>query len=444
MAEKEKIILKPKPSKMPRFTSINDDFVEPNPPRTRKQSKSQQQQHPVSFLSPNGFEQLSNIEVDDSDDNISLPSTSTSPPLRRKNPDQGSKKQAKPIIVTKTTFSTLKTTLSVLKLSQQATIQKRKGNDFAIFAANSVDKKKIIEKFKEIDQQHFTYSEPQDRHLIFALLGYFETPTLDLLKDLQSENIPAVAVIKVNKSLEDPIFLVTFKKQAITLSDLQYRFNVINGLRVKWDKHRPRNRRPAQCHRCQRFGHAAINCSLTFRCVKCTDTHEPGACARKSRDEGLPSCVNCNIEGHASNSPRCPAYLKYVETIKARKKPPTQRQSREFPASSFNWNEHRVDQHFPTAASQPAPSTSNPTYVNREYRPFLSQPKNPSPPVNNDSFSQLFKLQNDLSSIPDIQETIRLFATLVEELKTANSQSERIAVLFKHLGSSSQILLPQK
>lgn len=431
--EKEKE-LNPKPSKIPRTTRFNDGFIIPESPRTRKQSKAQQQK---SFVSPNPFEKLSEDEdpMDESEDNSSLASAQTSPQRRRKQPKKSQNKPVKPIIAVNTTFQVLKATLTTLKLSQDPAIRKRKGNDFSIMAANIEDKKLIVEKLKVVKYQHFTFTEQQDRHVIFALLGYFEVSKDVLLKDLQEAQIPAVSVVKANKSKEDPIYLISFRKDSITLSELQCKNNAINGLRVKWDKHRPQKRRPAQCHRCQRFGHAAINCSLPFRCVKCLETHAPGACKRISREVGLPSCVNCNAEGHASNSPRCPAFQKHIEFIKLKKKPPTRQ--REFPATNFDWSQHRVEHHFPSVASQPPPSTSNTPNVNREYRPSLSQPKTRSQPLTSDPFSQLSDLQNDLASIPDIHETIRLFAALVQELKSAKSQTERLAVLFKHLGTSS-------
>ncbi|CAG5041693.1 unnamed protein product [Parnassius apollo] len=35
---------------------------------------------------------------------------------------------------------------------------------------------------------------------------------------------------------------------------------------------------PAQCHRCQLYGHAAANCSAPPRCVKCLEPHNTKEC----------------------------------------------------------------------------------------------------------------------------------------------------------------------
>lgn len=37
---------------------------------------------------------------------------------------------------------------------------------------------------------------------------------------------------------------------------------------------------------------------MTYRCVKCTDTHGPGNCPKESNDD--PVCINCNSKHPAS------------------------------------------------------------------------------------------------------------------------------------------------
>lgn len=76
-----------------------------------------------------------------------------------------------------------------------------------------------------------------------------------------------------------------------------------------------------QCFNCQRFGHVAVNCKMTFRCVKCASTHTPGKCAILSLEEEAENpdverperppikCVNCNALGHSAGSLQCPKRL---------------------------------------------------------------------------------------------------------------------------------------
>jgi hypothetical protein len=49
----------------------------------------------------------------------------------------------------------------------------------------------------------------------------------------------------------------------------------------------------------------------------------------------------------------------------------------------------------------------------------------------------LREIQAEFAAIPDIQETIALFASLVTELKSARSQSERLTVLSKYCDNKS-------
>lgn len=419
-----------KPPKKPRYIPDGDGFIKPiSVKRTRSNRIISQDE---DFSSKNQFEILSDSEMSCSESETApIPQTKN----KRTINSQASPKSPKPIIVANTTFEIIKNSISSLALSEQPKIQKRRGGkDFAIFAESIGDKKIIIEKLKAVNQQHFTYTEVQDRHILFVLLGHYEVEVEDLKNSLNIAKIPATKVTKINRSVDDPIYLVSFEKNSITLSDLQYKHKVLNQLVIRWDKFKPLNRRPTQCRRCQRFGHAANNCALTYRCVKCTENHEPGKCSRISQD-GLPSCVNCQSEGHTSNSTQCPVYMKHLETIAAKKKSPL-KHPREFPATRYDWSTKQ----FPSIASQSSPSTSQPLIVNRnrEYRPPLSQPIVGKSLLHEDTFSQIQNLQSELASIPDIKETIELFAKLVKDLKNAKSIPERLMVLVKYTGLTAQ------
>jgi hypothetical protein len=450
MAGKENSPSKPKPAKISRLGKKDEEgFITPTPPSSpRKTRKGIRLQKQADFISENQFEPLSEqIAMDENDDVQSQVSTTMSSPERRRKQTTkvvtNQQKPAKPIVVTNTTFETLKNTIAVLTLSQHPTIQKRRGNDFTIIAKNSNDKKTIVEKLKSDMHQHFTFTENQDRHLMFVLLGHHETSVEKVKEELVTAKIPAKKVSKINNSIVDPIFLVSFEKNTMTLADLQYQHYELNGLRIRWDKHKPRNRRPTQCRRCQRFGHAANNCALPYRCVKCLETHNPGECARTSREIGQPSCVNCKVEGHTSNSASCPAYKKHIDAINARKKPLKQHQPREFTSAPFDWNQHN----FPSIASQSSPSTSQPPIVNRtnrEYRPPLNNSVDQNLPDKLGALSQIRGIFTDFSAISDIKETMQLFANLVEELKTTSSHEERIFILLSYTGFMPQSSSTQK
>lgn len=449
-----------------------DGFAKPPPRQTRKATASQQQQE---VSTQNSFGDLSDSEmsIDEATNlprkrprkttkpaaSFTLPSTSTKdkPPNRPQAAQETSPKAAKPIIVTNTSVNALRNLFKSLSLSEAPQLRKRQGNDFSVYASCTADKKAIAEKLISQKIQHYTFTENEDRHLMFALFGHHEVATDELQEEIDEEmvkkkkEIKTTKVTQINKSAENPIFLVSFAKGSITLNELKHHHNILDGLRVRWERHEPKYPRPTQCKRCQRFGHAANNCQLSYRCVKCLLPHEPGQCARQQRDEGVPSCINCGVEGHASNSTICPAYFKHIESINARKKKPDQQQ-RTFSSARYNWNDQQQQNahgftndvnNFPPIASQSAPSTSQATNNVKntgEYRPSLSQARIQSQSQNahKNDFTQFSNLQGEFLSLPDISETLRLFAVFVEDLKSAKNHGERIAVIMKHTGNKAQ------
>jgi hypothetical protein len=345
-------------------------------------------------------------------------------------------KPPKPIYVASTSFAGVKNSLALLSLSKSPDF-KIVGKQIKVLPHTKEDKKKIQEKMKEAQQAHYTFTEPEDRHLQFILYGHHITDIGELKQELILANIPVSRVTKINRSTDNPVFLVSFEKKTdISLRSLQSAHSRINNLIVRWAKFQQRQRRPTQCHRCQRFGHSANNCGLAFRCVKCLEAHEPGQCARTTR-EGVPSCVNCGTEGHASNSPTYPALKKHIDSIAAKKrKDARSHQPREFPATRYDWNQHNA----PAVASQPSQSTSHPHHVNRtssEYRPsFTSRVSRPLLEPSN-PLSQLREIQADFAAIPNIDQTIAHFARLVADLKSARNEGERLIILMEYCGNES-------
>jgi hypothetical protein len=428
------VILEPDKKPIKRKSNTDaDGFIHPARVTRQSQAKIKVREN-NGLATKNQFEKLSD-EESELDGYVSDVS-SRSPLKPPRKILKVTPKPPKPIYVTSASFAGVKNSLSSLKLTKTPDF-KIVGKQIKVLAHTKEDKKLIQEKMTQSKQAHFTFTEPEDRHMQFVLYGHHVSDPEVLKEELVTAKIPASKVSKINRSTENPIFLISFEKASeISIRILQNRHSKLNSLIVRWAKFQPSQRRPTQCHRCQRFGHSANNCSLPFRCVKCLETHEPGQCARKTRD-GLPSCVNCQVEGHASNSTTCPAYKKHVEVITAKKhKVIRDRQPREFPATRHVWNQHVA----PMVASQPAPSASHSQPVNRtsrEYHPSLSSHVNRPDTASLNPFSQLREIQAEFAAIPNIQETIQLFASLVQELKTAKSQSERLIVLMNYCDDKS-------
>jgi predicted transcriptional regulator YdeE len=414
-------------------TTDVDGYTLPARPRRLRKAK-------IKALEINGIDTTNQFDelTDNETDLESLESEFPHPPSSKPPAKtvKSSTKPPKPIYVSSSSFAGIRNSLTSLAVTKAPDF-KIVGKQIKILAQTKEDKRLIQEKLTQTKQLHYTFTEPEDRHLQFVLYGHHTNNTEELKEELVTSKIPALKISKINRSTDSPVFLVSFEKQSeISLRTLQTAHSKLNNLIVRWAKFQPRQRRPTQCHRCQRFGHSANNCGLAFRCVKCLESHEPGQCARTTR-EGLPSCVNCQAEGHASNSTTCPAYKKHVEDIAAKKQKDIRaRQPREFPATRYNWNLINA----PAVASQPPPSTSQSLPVNRnnrEYRPSLGSHVNHPDPALSNPFSQLSEIQAELAAIPDIEQTIALFASLVAELKSARSQNERLTTLIKYCGNKS-------
>ncbi|XP_062532929.1 serine/arginine repetitive matrix protein 1-like [Bombyx mori] len=78
-------------------------------------------------------------------------------------------------------------------------------------------------------------------------------------------------------------------------------------------------RGPAQCHRCQAFGHASYNCHRAVRCVRCAGEHIVADCPRPR--DGPFSCANCGKD-HAAVDRRCAVFRKRARMMGATVPPP--------------------------------------------------------------------------------------------------------------------------
>nr|XP_037876473.1 mucin-5AC-like [Bombyx mori] len=85
------------------------------------------------------------------------------------------------------------------------------------------------------------------------------------------------------------------------------------------------NRGPAQCHRCQAFGHASTNCHRAVRCVRCAGEHIVADCPRPR--EGPLTCANCG-KGHAAIDKRCVVYRRRARMMGVAIPPPYRKQRR--------------------------------------------------------------------------------------------------------------------
>lgn len=341
-------------------------------------------------------------------------------------------KKTMPIHIPSTSCNEIKNIVQSLELSSY-TISKVKAKQYKIVTTAIEDKKLIIEELNKKNIGNFTHSERQDRRVIFVLKNHHEPKAEDVLQELKALKIPAISVSKIGKSDEDPIYAVSFDKNSITLDTLRREFSVLNNLKVQWVKYQPRTKRYTQCSNCQRWGHGKTNCNLPRRCVKCQNEHPEKECSRKSKTApGEPACVNCGMEGHPANAKICEAYIKHVEAIEKRKRVSASQQPRRFTSTPAPWAPQNNTQLFPPLSNFVNPGTiQTPAAVpNREYRPFLTQPREDTNSQNTDF--NIFDIKNELMSIPGMVETMKLYRELVKKLRQAPSPQQKLAILLSY------------
>ena len=419
----------------------------------------------VKFESNNVFNNLSDNESDDS--SLSLAKAN---PKKRKTanktnapvlmeteaPSNSSAATAKPnaIIVSNIESHEAQGLINHPSLEKKGFFAKR-GKQYMLQAASYTDKKKLIDLLNLKNYQFHTYTEKEDRLLVFVLKNHFPLGTDELLENLITNNIPATKVSLMNQSMENPVYLVYFTKNSISLQQLERDHSIINSLKVSWEKINKRRKKPTQCSRCQLWGHSSTNCGRKRRCIKCLDDHEPGKCTRKPRQDDEPGCVNCNEVGHPSNSPSCKFFKRHLKKISGQQKLSTPRRFNSTPAPWIQQNNSNNDSHlaryehnFPQLPNKSRPSAASTSSANVNDRLKRDYPTLPRSYQNNhnhftqsaprnDLFDQFSRLRHELNDIPDMAEAIAIFQALVNDLKAAKSPKDKAYVLFKFSSTQS-------
>lgn len=171
--------------------------------------------------------------------------------------------------------------------------------------------------------------------------------------------------------------------------------------------------------------------------VKCTQQHEPGKCARTTR-EGKPKCVNCDGD-HAANHHRCPAYKAYEARIVSRAPAP----QRSFISKPHIWNNFKHREDFPPLQDEDAIEVDE--QESEEQVSFTQKPstssnsRSRSSKQNSSSFASA---QGRFMAIPDIDITVALFNKFIDELAATLLQHERMQIMMRYcMPSATQNLL---
>lgn len=295
-------------------------------------------------------------------------------------------------------------------------LQYRGRNKVAIICYSSESHQKLKEGMKTKGAAFLTYTrrdEKTPKVVIKGLPAYVEKDLPDELVKLGFKGA-TVKMLHSNKFQESPCppFLIQLPVDCdiAKFCRLKYLFNCV----VRIEKFKSRNSLGTQCFRCQRFGHAARNCNLSPRCVKCTENHLSAECPKKDRSKPA-HCCNCKEE-HPANYRQCSMRLDYLKKLQQKK------DKERNPPKLFN---------FPVSSKFPVKSWAS--IVSENKATTILEPETsvkarqqvilPIPPdINNDSCTT------------EMLEILKSIKSLKTQFISCTSMLEKIILVISHLG----------
>lgn len=284
-----------------------------------------------------------------------------------------------PIVVFNIDNKSLIEALNVLIHEKQYKIKIINSNRTHIFTSCIVDYKKVLEFLKHKNANNFSFTPKESKPINYIVKGIDLTFDNEDVKSSILEQCPKVNVLKISNLISQKskertnlrIIQVTPDSDLKSLLSIKFLLHQL----VKWSRLRTTY---TQCRNCQRPGHAASNCNMKYRCMKCLNDHEPGKCPRTEQLEIAKtkndtdeinklsqevSCVNCGETGHPANYKKCKVYQAYINKIEIRNA--KTRESLALKSKSYN-NYTRMNQTYAKTLSQQIPNYySNPQHGNK-------------------------------------------------------------------------------
>ena len=160
----------------------------------------------------------------------------------------------------------------------------------------------------------YTFTTLDKKPLMLVLKGVHNIYTAEeIAEDLTAKKFKPASIQPMFAKGKVPMdmFIVNFE-HGTKLAELSKTVKYVCHQSVSWHSFIKKDI-GTQCGKCQRMGHAASNCGLEYRCVKCTHSYAPGDCPLE--DEQPATCVNCN-QNHPTSYKKCPVYTKYIASLK--------------------------------------------------------------------------------------------------------------------------------
>jgi Associated with zinc fingers len=233
-----------------------------------------------------------------------LISTQTAPISTQPAPISIQKKDSIPPIVLRIPgdFIAVRTVLS----SQSIKFTSVQRSDSVKILCNTIeDFRKSINLLEERNYKFHTFTVPEEKPLRVVIRGLNASFSKEEIQaELESLKFDIVSVAQIiNKRLNQPtlLFAITLKKSDSNKSIFNLDFLLNQRITVEL-QNKPKG--ISQCHKCQSFGHSAINCRADAACVKCAGNHISLECPH-GKIVDSPLCFNCG-GNHTANFANCP------------------------------------------------------------------------------------------------------------------------------------------
>lgn len=186
---------------------------------------------------------------------------------------------------------------------------------------NSIETRQSIIKTLKASQHNFhTYLQKEEKRNCFIIRGLNGINDTELVKrELNRAGLPEDITVllhqtgfqKANPNRKHNTLYKIIVGSAIEEKEI-IKVKSLFGFMIKIEK--LKTKEITQCTNCQLYFHTAACCYRKYRCVKCTDEHEPGCC-KKNTGTDEPQCVNCGEYHTANNHQKCEYFNKNILPI---------------------------------------------------------------------------------------------------------------------------------
>jgi hypothetical protein len=193
---------------------------------------------------------------------------------------------------------------------------------------------------------------------------------------------------------------------------------------VRWKKLINR-KEIVQCHKCQKWGHAATNCYAAAECLKCANNHLISECTLKKdaeEDQRKIKCANCS-QGHLVNGTDCEKYQQKKNVVERNRTAAAEKRNKQnktyipAPSPAINpWTQRTqaVQSSDPRTERNPAPTPAHGEHQEE---------------ANYGDFVKLMQEIRKLNPIINIKKILEIVAELT--LKQKNCSFQQIQTIFE-------------